>query len=84
VQPIGAISAKEDPVKATLEQTGLDMKYQEELRCYLDRKDNLRQGMVKAYALVFSNYCSRIMQSRVEEHPEFDTTIKMIRSSCWK
>ncbi|MGC9211839.1 MAG: hypothetical protein ACP5FU_06805, partial [Nitrososphaeria archaeon] len=40
------------------------------------RKDNLRQGMVKAYALIFSNSSSRIMQSRVEEHPEFHTTIK--------
>ncbi|MGC8553840.1 MAG: hypothetical protein ACP5O7_13425, partial [Phycisphaerae bacterium] len=76
VEPTRSISAEEDPVKATLEQTGLDIKYQEELRRYLDRKDNLRQGMVKAYALIFSNYCSRIMQSRVEEHPEFDTTIK--------
>ncbi len=28
--------------------------------------------MVKAYALIFSNYCTSAMQARVEAHPEFD------------
>ncbi|MGC9161855.1 hypothetical protein, partial [Acidithiobacillus sp.] len=50
-----SISAEEDPIKATVEQTGLDIKY---LR-YLDTKDNWRHCIVKAYALIFSNYCSR-------------------------
>jgi hypothetical protein len=31
--------------------------------------------MVKAYALIFG-YCNKTMQSRVEEHPEFETSIK--------
>ncbi|MGC9191043.1 MAG: hypothetical protein ACP5FR_04005, partial [Candidatus Micrarchaeia archaeon] len=35
VEPTRSISAEEDPVKATLEQTGLNIKYQEELRHYL-------------------------------------------------
>ncbi|MGC9205418.1 MAG: hypothetical protein ACP5FN_04070, partial [Candidatus Micrarchaeia archaeon] len=62
--------------KATLEQTGLNIKYQELLRNNLDRKDNLRQGKVKDYVKIFNNYCSKIMQSRAEEQPELDAIIK--------
>ena len=32
--------------------------------------------MTKAYALIFSNFCNKTMQNRVEEHPEFETTIR--------
>ena len=75
-EPKRVISAEADAAKAALEQSGLDIKYQEELRRYLDRKDNLRKGLTKAYALIFSTYCNRTMQYRVEEHPYFDTKIK--------
>ena len=38
--------------------------------------DALQKGMNKAYALFFTNYCTRAMQSRIEEHPEFATKLK--------
>jgi hypothetical protein len=76
MQPVRGISTETDPTRAALEQTGLDIKYQEEFRRFLDRQDNLRQGMVKAYALIFSNYCNKTIQSRVEEHPDFESEIK--------
>ena len=72
-EPEREISKKEVAAEAALEQSGLDIKYQEELRGYLERKNNLRQGMVKAYALILSNYCTKAMVSKVEEHPEFDS-----------
>jgi hypothetical protein len=75
-EPKRAISEETSPRLAALEQSGLDIKYQEEFRRYLDRKDNLRQGLTKAYALIFTTYCNRVMQSRVEEHPEFETKIE--------
>jgi hypothetical protein len=31
---------------------------------------------MKAYALIFSTYCNKTMQNRVEEHPEFETAIR--------
>jgi hypothetical protein len=31
--------------------------------------------LTEAYALIFSTYCNKTMQNRVEEHPEFETTI---------
>ncbi|HET7638102.1 MAG TPA: C2HC-type zinc finger protein, partial [Ktedonobacteraceae bacterium] len=75
-EPEREISTLTDQPNAQLEQSGFDIKYQEELRRFLDRKDNLRQGLVKAYALIFSNYCNRTMQSRIEEHPEFESKIE--------
>ena len=70
--PVRGISTRADQVQAALEQKGLDILFQEELRRFLDRKDNLRKGLTKAYALIFSNYCTKGMQNRIEEHPEFD------------
>ncbi len=52
------MSAQDDPAKAKIEQAGLDIKYQAQFQRFLEREDNLRQALVKAYALIFSNYCS--------------------------
>ncbi len=75
-EPEREISKAMDATKATLEQVGFDIKYQEELCCFYDRRDNLRQGLTKAYALIFSNYCNKTMQSRIEEHPDFESKIE--------
>ena len=40
-EPARVISSEADATKAALEQTGLDIKYQEELRCFLNQKDSL-------------------------------------------
>jgi hypothetical protein len=32
--------------------------------------------MHKAYALIFSTYCNKTMQNRIEEHPDFESTIR--------
>ena len=75
-EPTRTMSQAIDADAAAIEQVGLNIKYQEELRRFLDRRDNLRQGLVKAYALIFSNYCNKRMQNRIEEHPDFDTKIE--------
>jgi hypothetical protein len=49
--------------------------YHAELERYLERKDTLEQNLTKE-ALIFSTYCNKTMQNRVEEHPEFETTIR--------
>ena len=42
----------------------------------MDCQDALEEGMSKAYAVIFNNYCTRAMQNRIEEHPDFETKIK--------
>jgi hypothetical protein len=54
----------------------MDILYQAELERYLDRKDTLEQNLTKAYALIFSTYCNKTMQNRIEEHPKFESIIR--------
>jgi hypothetical protein len=75
-KPVRSISTQEDATKASVEQSGMDREYQEELRRFLDHEDSLHQGLYKAYALIIGNYCTRPMQARVEEHPEFESKIE--------
>jgi hypothetical protein len=75
-EPQREISKKTDSTDKTVDQSGLDIKYQEELRRHLDRKDALKEGLNKAYALIYSTYCTKAMQSRIEEHPDFKTKLK--------
>ena len=72
VEPTIIISGETDAVVKVVDQAGLDIKYQEELRRHFDRKDALLEGLNKAYALIYTNYCTKIMQSRIEEHPDYN------------
>jgi hypothetical protein len=72
VEPTRTISAETDAATKVVDQAGLDIKYQEELRRHLDRKDALREGLNKAYALIYTNYCTKMMQARIEEHPDYN------------
>ncbi len=52
------------------EQAGKGIMYQAELERYLDRKETLEQNLNKAYTLIFSTYCNKTIQNRIEEHPD--------------
>ena len=75
VKPTRGISKADNTDEKKHEQDGLDILYQEELRMYLDRKKHLRDNELKAYSLIISNYCTTLMKTRIEEHPEYLTTI---------
>jgi hypothetical protein len=57
-------------------QAGLDILYQAQLERYLDRQATLEQNLYKAYALIFSTYCNKMMQNRNEEHPDYKNTVR--------
>jgi hypothetical protein len=65
-----------DPVAKVNKQAGMDIRYQAKLKSYLDRKDTLEQNLTKAYDLIFSKYCNKTMQNRIEEHPDYENTIQ--------
>ena len=65
---------KDESVK-THEQGGLDILYQEELRVHLDCKKYLSENEIKTYSPIISNYCTKLMRTRIEEHPDYDTKI---------
>src|SRR5210317_1020904 len=60
--PTMLITTKPKDKGGATEQAGFNILYQEELRVYRERKEMLRTGMNKAYALIYDNYCTRAMQ----------------------
>ena len=59
-----------------LQQDGIKIQFQIDYQAYLERKVALENNMVKAYALIFSTYCNKTMQTRVENHHLFQTDIQ--------
>jgi hypothetical protein len=64
------------PQRKSTKQAGLDILYQAQLERYLDRQATLEQNLYKAYALIFSTYCNKMMQNRIEGHPDYESTIR--------
>ena len=52
------------------------MRYQDEIKQFLDRQSGLEENPMKLYALIFGTYCSKVIQSPMEEHPDFEVTIR--------
>jgi hypothetical protein len=71
----GQASSTDAAIQAN-KQAGMDILYQAELERYLDRKATLEQNLYKSYALIFSTYCNKMMQNRIKEHPDYETTIR--------
>ena len=74
--PSRAMSTETDEDIRRVQQEGLDILYKAEVQQYMERKCILEENMAKAYALIFSSYCNKTMQHRVEEHPKFDDEIR--------
>ncbi|MGL5936769.1 MAG: hypothetical protein ACRCZI_14235, partial [Cetobacterium sp.] len=75
-RPVRNISEKTDAAEQKLEQEGHDIDYGDALKRWNDRKDLLDREMKKAYSLIKENYCTRAMQSRIEEHPDYAGKIR--------
>ena len=68
--------SKKTGAEAEIEQTGLDIKYQEDYRKWKDNEEEHEEGLSKAYALIFDKYCTTSMQHRIEQWADYDTRIK--------
>ena len=49
--------------------------FQERIKKHLDRETALNSNLKKAYAMIFSTYCSKIIQNRIESHPDYESKI---------
>ena len=75
-KPTRETSTLTDAAQAKIDQDGKDIDYQAKLTRFLEREDTLNENLLKAYALIFSNYCSKTIQNRIEEHPDFESVIR--------
>ena len=76
LKPTPKVSTKTDAEAKATEQRLFEIEYQEYMRSYIAREDALKENTKKVYALIFSSYCSRTMQQRIEEHPDFTSKIE--------
>jgi hypothetical protein len=76
LQPTRKASTNADAATKQLEQDGFDIEYKVHIQEHLKRVQQLEENKTKSYALIYSNYCNRTMQLRIEEHVDFETTIK--------
>ncbi|KAL7577498.1 hypothetical protein ACA910_004779 [Epithemia clementina (nom. ined.)] len=76
LKPVRDISMETDEGMRKLEQDGFDILYQAEIKQFLERKRALEENMDKTYALIFGTYCSKAIQSCVEEHPDYKSKIR--------
>jgi hypothetical protein len=74
--PIMQTSTKKDDTARANEQKQFDMIYRAKIEKFIERETDLEQGMPKAYSLIYSTYCTTTMQTRIEEHKDYEFTIK--------
>lgn len=70
------LSAETDKDKKEIKQKGYDMIFDAKHKRFLEKEEALDYNLKKAYLLIFDTYCTRVMQARVEAHPDFNKTIK--------
>ena len=80
--PTRKISVKPNAEEKALEQSGFDIEFKVQVEEHIKRAQQLEENKTKAYALIFSNYCNRVMQLRIEEHVDYKSRSKMIQSNC--
>ena len=71
----GLVAESEERLRKT-EQDGYNILYTAKVQNYMDRKITFDTNLARAYALVLSTYCNRMMQHRIEEYPDFESTIQ--------
>ena len=74
--PSRFISTNTDEAAKQVEQDGYDILYKVNLQEHIKRVQQLEENKTKAYSLIYSTYCNRVMQLRVEEHKDYESTIK--------
>ena len=75
-KPTRRVSRLSDEKQAKTEQDGFDIEYNADYIRHGKRETTLDNNFPKAYSLIFTNYCTRAMQTRIEEHPDFESSIR--------
>ena len=75
-EPDQGNSTNTDPNETALDQKRLERKYDIELQQWLDRKETFEDSWETVYAILYSQYCSRDIQARLQEEPTFKTNIR--------
>ena len=76
MRPTRSVSTLTDKTAREIEQEGFDIEFRVLIEEHHKRVLQLEENKTKAYALIFSNYCNRTMQVRIEEHKDYESEIR--------
>ena len=74
--PRRKVSVKTEEAEKKVEQEGFDIEFKILMEEHIKRVQQLDENISKAYALIYSNYCTRVIQIRIEEHVNYESKIK--------
>jgi hypothetical protein len=75
-KPTFKVSTASNEAVRAMETEANKIEYDQDMRIFKDQMKELDDGMVAAYSLIYSKYCSKSMQSKIESHPDLETKIK--------
>ena len=58
-QPARTISGASEEATRAIEQDGFNIKFELEYKEWMERRNQLKEGMFKAYSLILSKYCKQ-------------------------
>jgi hypothetical protein len=73
--PVRKLSTATDPNDKSEEQRRFDIVFTSDRDSWKARNEKLEDGMVSAYATIMTDYCTKLMRDRIEEHPDFESKI---------
>jgi hypothetical protein len=70
------ISTETDAAKKAAEDRANELDYLEDKKLWNKRKSQLEDGLNKAYSIIWTDYMTETMRTRIEQHPDYLSKIK--------
>jgi len=74
-EPVLNTSSESNDKIREREDRAYELKFQDEIKRFNKRKEKLEENLKKAYSVIKKQYCSKTMENRIEEHPDFASKI---------
>jgi hypothetical protein len=75
-EPALVLNTDPDADVRKLQNLKIEYKYKDEVKRWMDKKEHLQNGLARVYGMLWSDYMSVTMITRIEQHPDFAGTIK--------
>ena len=64
------------PAQLRTKQKAMEVKYQIDYTRFCERQEAYKENMIKAYALIYGNFCTESMQTRLQQQVNFQDEIR--------
>ena len=75
-EPTLKVSTSSDDATKDSENAAFKVQYEIKMTAHIERENKLRDNLARAYALIIENYCTDTLVTRIEQLPDFESTIR--------